>query len=104
MDEVDVLTLPRRTERPSMLTEKMLDYQKEELSKREKRLLSLYEQWKIPIRISRENVKKDISEAELATMADNIEKAMDDVMNANNKIRERATPCTELRRRIDARL
>ena len=102
MDDTDGLTLPRRSERPSVPTEKMLAYQKEELSKKEKRLLSMYEQWKIQIRKSKENLKKDISETELAAMADTIEKGKDGLMRAYNEIRERATPSTELRRKIDA--
>lgn len=49
-----------------------------------------------------ENLKKDISETELATMADTILKGKDGLMRAYNEIRERATPSTELRRKIDA--
>lgn len=37
MDDTDGLTLPRCSERPSVPTEKMLSYQKEELSKKEKK-------------------------------------------------------------------
>lgn len=38
--------LPRRSERVKVQTEKMITYQREEISKREKRLTTLYEQWK----------------------------------------------------------
>lgn len=61
-------------------------------------MLKLYEEWKIQIRASRENLKTDISESELATMADDIEKRMHEIM----KLRERVTPSTELKRIIDA--
>lgn len=102
MDEADGLTLPRRSERPSVPTERIITYQKEVQSKKEKKLLSQYEHSKIQIRKSKENLKKDISETELATMADTIEKGKDDLMRAYNEIRERATPSTELRRKVDA--
>lgn len=102
IDEPDGPTLPHRSEHAHMPTEEMLAHQKEELSKKEKRLLSQYEQWKIQIRTSREHLKKDISETDLATMADNIEKGMNDVMRVYNEIRERATTSNELRCKIDA--
>ena len=98
----DAYGLPRRSEQPSAPTEKMLIYQKEELSKKEKRLLSLYEQWKMLIRKSKQNLKTNISEAELATMADNIEKGMNDIIKVYSEMRVHATPSTELRRKMDA--
>lgn len=102
MDNADELTLPRCTERCRVPTEKMVAYQQDEMSKREKRLLSLYEQWKTQIRASKENLKKDILEMELAKMADITEKGMNDIMKAYHEMRERATPSTELRRKMDA--
>lgn len=97
----DELALPRRTQRLPKPTEKMQEYQMEESINREKRLLSLYEQWKIQIRASRENLKRDLSESELATMADDVEKRMKAIMRLYCKIRERVMPSTELRRKID---
>lgn len=102
MDDGNELTLPRHSERSRVPTEKMLAYQSDELRKREKRLLSLYEKWKIQIRTSRENLKKDITENELATMTDMLEREINEIMKAYDEIRERATPSTELRRKIDA--
>lgn len=55
MDDADGLTLPLHSERIIVATEKILTYQKEELSKKEKTLLSLCEQWRIQIRTSKEN-------------------------------------------------
>ena len=65
-------------------------------------MLSIYEQWKILIRKSRDNLKEDISETELATMADDIEKGMNEIMKLYDEIREKVMPSTQLRRRIDA--
>lgn len=45
--------------------------------------------------------QKDISDAELSTIADNIEEGMDDVMRVYSEIRDSATPSTELRRKVD---
>lgn len=100
MDGADELTFLSRSERPSV-TEKMLAYQMEDQAKKEKRLLNLYEQWEIKMRKSKEDLKRDISEPELATMADITEKGMNDIMRAYHDLRERATPSTELRRKID---
>ena len=80
----------------------MAAYLKEEFSKKEKALLSLYEEWKILIRTCRENLKNDISESELARMADTIEKGKKDIKKAYNDMREGATPSNELRRKTDA--
>ncbi len=38
--------LPSRSERVKVQTEKMITFQREEISKKEKRLTTLYEQWK----------------------------------------------------------
>lgn len=53
----------RRSVRSKVPTEKMLAYQKEEVSKKEKRLISSYEQWKTQAREAREKLKSDITEA-----------------------------------------
>ncbi|XP_038158088.1 uncharacterized protein LOC119794558 [Cyprinodon tularosa] len=101
-EKEEELFSPRRTQRLHKPTERMQEYQMDELTKKEKRLLSLYEQWKILIRASRENLKRDISESELATMADDVEKGMNEIMKLYGEIREKVTPSTELRRKIDA--
>lgn len=85
MDDADELTLPHRTEWCSVPTEKMLAYQQDELTKREKRLLSLYDHWKTQIRTFKENLKKDISEMELAKMADVIERGINDIMKESEQ-------------------
>ena len=72
------------------------------LIKKEKRLHSIYEQWKILIRKSRDNLKEDVSETELATMADDIEKGTNEIMKLYDEIRGKVMPSTQLRRRIDA--
>lgn len=102
MDNEDGLSLPRRTDRQSKPTEKMQVYQTEELNKREKRLLSLHEQWKIQVRAARETLKKDISDSDLANMADDIENGTGEILKVYGDIRKRVMPSTELRRKIDA--
>ncbi|KAL1252053.1 hypothetical protein QQF64_019849 [Cirrhinus molitorella] len=100
--EEEEVAFPRRTERQPKPTQKMQAYKMEELNKKENRLFSLYEQWKIQIRKARETLKKDISESELATMADDIENGMNDILKLYHEIRDRVPPSTELRRKIDA--
>lgn len=65
----------------------MLAYQKEEVRKKEKRLTSLYEQWKIQVREAREKLKSDITEAQLSALADILEKGKDDIMKLYTEIR-----------------
>lgn len=79
MDETVTVTLPRPSERPSIPTEKMLLYQKDELTKRERKLLSIYEQWKGQVRVYREDLKGDLSDSKSADMADDIEKTVNDM-------------------------
>ncbi len=93
---------PRRSERTKTPTEKMLAYQKEEVSKKEKRLTSLYEQWKTQVREAREKLKSDITEAQLSSLVDILEKGRDDIMKLYTEIRALVTPTADLRRRIDA--
>lgn len=96
------LTLPRRSERPSVLTEKMLAHNKDELIKKDKKLQSLYDQWKVLIRTSRESLKTDLSAQTLCAMADDIEKKLQDMMKVYGEIRERSTPPPDTRRRMDS--
>ena len=100
-DEEDVVLL-RRTDRPPKPTEKFRENQMEEVIKKEKSSLSIYEQWKFLIRKSKDNLKEDVSETELTTMADDIEKVMNEMMKLYNEIRGKVTPSTQLRSRIDA--
>ena len=97
LDEADELRLPRRSVRHKVLTEKMVVYQREDVSKREKRLLGNYEQWKILIRTSRENFKRDMPEHELTTLADLLENRKKDLMTEYDEIRDRAIPSTDIR-------
>lgn len=46
--------LPRRSERVKVQTEKMITFQEDERRKKEKRLITLYEQWKTQVRETRE--------------------------------------------------
>ena len=103
LDDTDELPIPlRRSTRLKAPTEKMLAYQMEDLSKRENKLLSTYEQWKMLIRTSRENLKNDMPEKDLTTLVDLLEKRKNDLTREYDEIRARATPSTDLRCKIDA--
>ena len=93
---------PRRSVRPKVPTEKMLAYQKEEVSKKEKRLISLYEQWKMQAREARNKLKLDISDTLMASLVDILEKEKDDILKLYNEIRTHTAPSADLRRKIDA--
>lgn len=74
MDNTEEPKPVRHSDRISVPTETFLTYRKEEQSKREKKLFSLYSQWKIQIRSIKENLKMEVSDSELANMADVLEK------------------------------
>lgn len=92
----------RRSVRSKVPTEKMLAYQKEEVSKKEKRLISSYEQWKTQAREAREKLKSDITEAHMSSLVDILEKGKDDILRLYTEIRSNIAPSADLRRKIDA--
>ncbi len=94
--------LPRRSERPHMPTDKMLAYQKDECCKKEKRLTTLYEQWKLDARKARQSLKTDITDKQLAEIADSLEDKKNCILKLFSDIREYVTPAAVLRRKIDA--
>lgn len=82
---------PRCSGRKRNPTEKMLTYQKEEAHKREKRLIHLYDQWKQQARKSREQLKLDIPESQIAALIDSLEKGKDEVTSLYMEIRDHLT-------------
>nr|XP_024658611.1 eukaryotic translation initiation factor 3 subunit A-like [Maylandia zebra] len=101
-DETANETFPRRSERPSVPTEKMLLYQRDEQNKREKKLLTIYEHWKGQVRVYREDLKSDLSDSRLAEMADDIERTVNDMTKAYSEYRERNEPSHVIRRKMDS--
>ncbi|XP_032402158.1 uncharacterized protein LOC116709857 [Xiphophorus hellerii] len=83
-------------------TEKMRAYQEEEAHKKEKRLIKVYNQWKRQVRMAREQLKGDITNSQIASLMDILEKERDGVINLYTEIREIITPCSDTRRLIDA--
>lgn len=98
----DNTELPRRSVRPHIPTEKMLAYQKDECCKKEKRLTTLYEQWKLDARKARHDLKSDKTDKQLAEIADSLEDKRNCIMKIFSEIREYITPAADLRRKIDA--
>lgn len=101
-DETANETFPRRSERSSVPTEKMLLYQRDEQNKREKKLLTIYEHWKGQVRVYREDLKSDFSDSRLAEMADDIERTVNDMTKACSEYRERNEPSHVIRRKMDS--
>ncbi|XP_027885497.1 eukaryotic translation initiation factor 3 subunit A-like [Xiphophorus couchianus] len=83
-------------------TEKMRTYQEEEAHKKEKRLIKVYDQWKRQVRMAREQLKGDITNSQIASLMDILEKERDGVINVYTEIKEIITPCSDTRRLIDA--
>ena len=99
---IEVTEEPRRSERARTQTEKMQAYQQEEINKKEKRLITLYEQWKILARKTRQDLKTNIPEGHLISLIDPLEKAQNVVTRTYMEIRDQIPPSTELRRKVDA--
>ncbi|XDV25914.1 hypothetical protein PO909_029740 [Leuciscus waleckii] len=83
-------------------TEICLAYQQEELSKKEKKIVSLYNQWKIEARSAREHFKSDALGTQLAILIDTLEAAKNKVLSAYKDFKERVSPAIEMRRKMDA--
>lgn len=91
----------RRSERERHPTEKMRALQMEEAKKKEKRLLSMYEQWKVSVRNARNQLKSCMEENELWSLIEDLKRAKNGIMNLYFEIRDLTTPSTNVRRRVD---
>ena len=69
---IDDDTQLRRSNRTSKPTERMQDYMNEELSKREAKLLNIYEKWKNVIKNCKTALKGDCSEIEAGKLLDSV--------------------------------
>lgn len=92
---------PRPSEHACNPTEKMRALQVEEAKKREKRLLSMYEEWKLSVPKARDQLKSYMPESELCPLIEELKKGKEDIMNIYFEIRDLATPSTDVRRRVD---
>ncbi|KAI7814389.1 hypothetical protein IRJ41_014552 [Triplophysa rosa] len=93
---------PRRSIRPRNPTGKMATLQEENAQKKERRLISAYEKWKMLARTARNQLKSDLTESQLASLIDILENEKEIVMQIYKEVRNLVTPSTGLRRRIDA--
>ena len=71
----------RRSERARNPTEKMRVLQVEEAKKMEKRLLSMYEQWKLKIRKARDQLKSYMPDGDLWPLVEELRKSKEDIIN-----------------------
>ena len=78
----------RRSSRSRNPTAKMLEFQKNEAQKKEKKLACLYDQWKMQARKARNELKSDIPESQIASLVDAIERARDNVLSIYSEIRD----------------
>lgn len=69
----------RRSDRARNPTVKMLAWQAEEASRKDKKLVHLYEKGKIQARTAREQLKSNISESEISALIDALERTKDSV-------------------------
>ncbi|XP_057686666.1 uncharacterized protein LOC130912537 [Corythoichthys intestinalis] len=91
-----------RSVRQRRPTEKMQAYLEEESLKKEKQLHKVYDEWKKQVRTTREQLKEDISDIQIASLMDNVEKESDCVIKLYEEIRDHITPSSDTRRRVDA--
>lgn len=93
---------PRRSERTRHTTEKMQALQCEEAKKREKKLLSMYEKWKVLVRKARDQLKAYMPESQLWPLIDELKQSKQNIMSMYCGIRDLAIPSNDIRRRIDS--
>lgn len=82
--------------------EKMITFQSEALSGRKERLLHKHKQWKILIKEARQDLRNDLSEEDLAALADSLKQRQKDLMNDYDDFRSCFTPSPDLRQEIEA--
>lgn len=82
--------------------EKILTYQSEELSEKEKRLLHKHELWQILIKEARQGLKNYLSDEDLTALADTLKQRQKDLVNDYDDIRSCVTPSLDLRHKIEA--
>ena len=92
----------RRSTRTKILTPKMLELQQDEAKKKERKILTAYEKWKSQARESREQLKKDLNESELASLLDALEKDKESVVKTYSEALVHFTPSAVLRNHVDA--
>ncbi len=69
-----------RFERARIPTEKMHALQCEEAKKKEKRLLSMYEKWKLQVHKARDQLKTNVPESQLWPLIVELKKFREDIM------------------------
>ncbi|XP_077384345.1 uncharacterized protein LOC144022990 [Festucalex cinctus] len=99
IDEEEEPSCSVRLRRP---TEKMQLYQEEEAHRKVKRLHKVYDEWKKQVRTTREQLKGDISNSQIASLMDIVEKERDSVLKLYTEIRDHITPSSDTRRLMDA--
>ncbi|XP_077381716.1 uncharacterized protein LOC144021358 [Festucalex cinctus] len=77
-------------------------YQEEEAHRKVKLLYKVYDEWKKQVRTTREQLKCDISNSQIASLMDIVEKERDSVLKLYTEIRDHITPSSDTRRLMDA--
>lgn len=93
---------PRRSERDRVPTEKMRAYQEEEAKKREGKFLGAYQNWKVEVRNTRDQLKADINTTQIAILVEVLDEAKNNMIKLYEEIRQLVTPMPDIRRRMDA--
>lgn len=82
--------------------ENMLTYQSEELNERKKRLIHKHEEWKILLKEAGQELKNNLSDEDLAALANTLKQRQKDFMNNYDDIRTCVTSSPDLRHKIEA--
>ncbi|KAK7882990.1 hypothetical protein WMY93_029164 [Mugilogobius chulae] len=80
----------------------MLELKEQELAKKEKKFIAVYEKWKLRIRDIRTTLKEECAEKELCNMMDEAEALETELTQLYDNIRTNSAPSQEIRRKIDA--
>lgn len=94
--------LPRRSDRISQPTEKMVQYKSEELEKRDNKLFSTFDKWRQKIREVRNVLKGVCEEDKLQELLDRVKTHEESVIKHFKELRSIGTLSQETVRKVDA--
>ena len=92
----------RKSSRERKFTPKMLELKQQEICQNESKFIKLYECWKKEVRNTRDKLKNECTENELADMMDAVEGLETQVKDAYEDIRLQSAPPPQIRRKIDS--
>nr|XP_029136981.1 ELKS/Rab6-interacting/CAST family member 1-like [Labrus bergylta] len=97
-----VETEVRRSEREKHPTEKMLEFKRTEITKKERKFMSRYVNFKAEVQLTRSKLKEECSKTELSEMFKSVEKCESELKQEYESLRALTMPSQDIRRKMDS--